>query len=103
MRDESDEQVRLVLVPKSRNVDPELLKESLYKLTDLETRFGLNLNVLDATRTPMVMGLHELLLELGRAPDRHPPAPQPPPAARRSPTGSSWSKATSSPSSTSTG
>src|SRR6187399_229808 len=61
VRDESDEQVRLVLVPKSRNVDPELLKESLYKLTDLEVRFGLNLNVLDATRTPMVMGLHELL------------------------------------------
>jgi topoisomerase-4 subunit A len=61
VRDESDEQVRIVLVPKSRNVDPELLKESLYKLTDLETRFSLNLNVLDATRRPMVMGLHELL------------------------------------------
>ncbi|MCL4673890.1 MAG: DNA topoisomerase IV subunit A [Sphingomonadaceae bacterium] len=61
VRDESDEAVRIVLVPKSRNVDPELLKESLYKLTDLETRFGLNLNVLDATRTPMVMGLKELL------------------------------------------
>jgi topoisomerase-4 subunit A len=61
VRDESDEQVRLVFVPKNRNVDPELLKESLYKLTDLETRFGLNLNVLDATRRPMVMGLHELL------------------------------------------
>ncbi len=61
IRDESDEQIRIVIVPKSRNVDPELLKESLYKLTDLETRFGLNLNVLDATRTPMVMGLRELL------------------------------------------
>jgi len=61
VRDESDEQVRLVFVPKSRNVEPELLKESLYKLTDLETRFGLNLNVLDANRTPMVMGLKELL------------------------------------------
>jgi topoisomerase-4 subunit A len=61
VRDESDEQVRLVFVPKNRNVDPELLKESLYKLTDLETRFGLNLNVLDASRRPMVMGLHELL------------------------------------------
>ena len=61
VRDESDEQVRIVLVPRSRNVDPELLKESVYKLTDLETRFGLNLNVLDATRTPMVMGLKELL------------------------------------------
>ncbi len=61
VRDESDENIRLVLVPKSRNVDPELLKESLFKLTDLETRFSLNLNVLDATRTPMVMGLKELL------------------------------------------
>ena len=61
IRDESDENIRLVLVPKNRNVDPELLKESLYKLTDLETRFGLNLNVLDSSRTPMVMGLKELL------------------------------------------
>ncbi|MCB2088316.1 MAG: DNA topoisomerase IV subunit A, partial [Sphingomonadaceae bacterium] len=61
VRDESDENIRLVLVPRSRNVDPELLKESLYKLTDLEVRFGLNLNVLDATRTPLVMGLKELL------------------------------------------
>ena len=61
VRDESDEQIRIVLVPRSRNVDPELLKESIYKLTDMETRFGLNLNVLDRTRTPMVMGLKELL------------------------------------------
>lgn len=61
IRDESDEQVRIVLVPRSRNVDPELLKESLYRLTDLENRFSLNLNVLDANRTPMVMGLKELL------------------------------------------
>jgi topoisomerase-4 subunit A len=65
VRDESDENIRIVFVPRSRNVDPELLKESLYKLTDLETRFGLNMNVLDAKpgmgRTPMVMGLKELL------------------------------------------
>ena len=61
VRDESDEQIRIVLVPRSRNVDPDLLKESLFKLTDMETRFGLNMNVLDATRTPMVMGLKELL------------------------------------------
>ena len=61
VRDESDERIRIVLVPKSRNVDPEMLKESVYKLTDLESRFSLNLNVLDATRTPMVMGLKELL------------------------------------------
>lgn len=63
VRDESDEHIRIVLVPKSRNVDPELLKESLYRLTDLETRFGLNLNVLDAHRTPGVLGLKLLLQE----------------------------------------
>ncbi len=67
VRDESDEDIRIVLVPRSRNVDPELLKESLFKLTDLETRFGLNLNVLDATRTPMVMGIKELLEHWTRA------------------------------------
>ena len=61
VRDESDENIRIVLVPKSRNVDPEMLKESVYKLTDLETRSSLNLNVLNAARTPMVMGLTELL------------------------------------------
>ena len=63
VRDESDEQIRIVLVPKSRNVDPELLKESLYRLTDLESRFTLNLNVLDAQRTPGVMGIGLLLRE----------------------------------------
>jgi topoisomerase-4 subunit A len=63
VRDESDEQIRIVFVPKSRNIDPELLKESLFKLTDLETRFNLNLNVLDATRTPGVLGLKLLLQE----------------------------------------
>ena len=63
IRDESDEQIRIVFVPKSRNVDPELLKESLFKLTDLETRFNLNLNVLDDTRTPGVLSLRLLLLE----------------------------------------
>ena len=63
IRDESDEQIRLVFVPKSRNVDPELLKQSLYKLTDLESRFSLNLNVLDAKRTPGVLGLKLLLQE----------------------------------------
>jgi topoisomerase IV subunit A len=63
VRDESDEQIRIVLVPKSRNVDPELLKESLYKLTDCESRFTLNLNVLDAHRTPGVLGIRLLLQE----------------------------------------
>jgi len=63
VRDESDEQIRIVLVPKSRNIDPDLLKESVYKLTELESRFSLNLNVLDATRTPGVLGLKPLLLQ----------------------------------------
>jgi topoisomerase-4 subunit A len=63
IRDESDEVIRLVFVPKSRNIDPELLKESLYRLTDLESRFSLNLNVLDAHRTPGVLGLKEVLKE----------------------------------------
>ncbi|MEJ5975419.1 DNA topoisomerase IV subunit A [Novosphingobium sp. PS1R-30] len=63
VRDESDEQIRLVLVPRNRNVDPDLLKESLYKLSDLESRFSLNLNVLDAHRTPGVLGLKDLLKE----------------------------------------
>jgi topoisomerase-4 subunit A len=62
VRDESDEAVRLVLEPRARTVDPELLLESLYRLTDLEIRFPLNLNVLDATRTPGVMSLKEALL-----------------------------------------
>ena len=61
VRDESDEAIRIVLVPKSRNVDPDLLKESVYRLTDLESRFSLNLNVLDANRTPGVLGLKLLL------------------------------------------
>ena len=61
VRDESDEQVRLVLEPRARTVDPDLLLESLFRLTDLEIRFPLNLNVLDATRTPGVMSLKEAL------------------------------------------
>jgi len=62
VRDESDEEVRLVLEPRSRTVDPQLLLESLYKLTDLEVRFPLNLNVLDKDRTPGVMSLRQALL-----------------------------------------
>jgi len=61
VRDESDNQVRLVLEPRARTVDPELLLESLYRLTDLEIRFPLNLNVLDASRTPGVMSLKQAL------------------------------------------
>jgi topoisomerase-4 subunit A len=62
VKDESDEQVRLILEPRARTVDPDLLLESLFRLTDLEIRFPLNLNVLDATRTPGVMSLKEALL-----------------------------------------
>jgi topoisomerase-4 subunit A len=61
VRDESDEAVRVVLEPRSRTVDPQLLLESLYRLTELEVRFPLNLNVLDATRTPGVMSLKQVL------------------------------------------
>src|ERR1700761_582559 len=61
VRDESAEDVRLVLEPKSRNVEPEMLMESLFKLSDLETRFSVNLNVLDARGTPGVMGLKAIL------------------------------------------
>ncbi len=62
VKDESDDKVRVVLEPRARTVDPDLLLESLYRLTDLEVRFPLNLNVLDATRTPGVMSLKEVLL-----------------------------------------
>src|SRR6516162_7796459 len=61
VRDESAEDVRLVLEPKSRNVEPEVLMESLFKLSDLETRFPVNINVLDARGTPGVMGLKGVL------------------------------------------
>jgi topoisomerase-4 subunit A len=61
VKDESAEEVRLILEPRSRTVDPELLLESLYRVTDLEVRFPLNLNVLDATRTPVVMSLKQAL------------------------------------------
>ncbi|HWA01511.1 MAG TPA: DNA topoisomerase IV subunit A [Caulobacterales bacterium] len=61
VRDESAETIRLVIEPKSRAVEPEVLMESLYKLTDLETRASLNMNVLDADGAPRVMGLKEVL------------------------------------------
>jgi topoisomerase IV subunit A len=61
VRDESTAEVRLVLEPKSRNVEPEMLMESLFRQTDLEIRFGLNMNALDASNTPRVMSLVEVL------------------------------------------
>ena len=61
VRDESTEDVRLILEPRSRSVDPAVLMEALFRRTDLETRVGLNMNVLEQGRTPKVMNLREVL------------------------------------------
>ncbi|MBM3525000.1 MAG: DNA topoisomerase IV subunit A, partial [Alphaproteobacteria bacterium] len=61
VRDESAADVRLILEPKSRNIDPEALMETVFRQTDLEVRFPLNMNVLDAEHTPRVMNLREVL------------------------------------------
>ena len=63
IRDESAEDVRIVLEPRSRSVDPALLMESLFRLTDLETRVPLNMNVLSGGTVPRVMGLRDVLGE----------------------------------------
>jgi topoisomerase-4 subunit A len=63
VRDESDEKVRIVIEPRSRTVDADVLMESLFRLTDLEVRVPLNLNVLDATRTPGVLSLKQVLAQ----------------------------------------
>ena len=61
VRDESTELVRLVLEPKSRGVEPEVLMETLFRATQLETRFPLNMNVLSADHTPGVLSLRGVL------------------------------------------
>jgi len=61
VRDESAEDIRVVLEPKNKNIDPEMLMESLFKSSQLENRFSMNMNVLDATGTPRVMGLREVI------------------------------------------
>src|ERR1700753_4054263 len=63
VRDESAKDIRLVIEPKSRTVDPELMMESLFRLTELESRIPLNLNVLVKGRIPKVLGLAECLRE----------------------------------------
>ncbi|WOC15042.1 DNA topoisomerase IV subunit A [Pseudochrobactrum sp. MP213Fo] len=63
IRDESAEDIRIVLEPKNRTVDPELLMESLFKLTELETRISLNMNVLSHGRVPNVLSLGGVLKE----------------------------------------
>ena len=62
IRDESSDVVRLVLEPKSRTVSPEQLMEHLFKNTDLQVNFNLNMNVLDADRTPRVMNIKDVLI-----------------------------------------
>ncbi len=63
IQDESTDTVRIVLEPKSKNIAPEVLMESLFRVTDLETRYALNMNVLGADGIPRVMNLYELLQE----------------------------------------
>jgi len=61
LMDESAEEIRIVIEPRARTVDPQLMMESLFRASDLETRISLNLNVLDPTGAPRVMGLRETL------------------------------------------
>ena len=63
VRDESADDIRLVIEPRARSVDAELMMESLFKLSELEVRVPLNMNVLSKGRVPMVMGLAEVLRE----------------------------------------
>ena len=63
VRDESAEDIRLVLEPRARNVDPEVLMESLFKLTELEARIPLNMNVLVRGQVPKVLSLADALRE----------------------------------------
>ncbi len=61
IRDESAEDVRIVLEPRARSVEPAMLMETLFRATALETRFALNMNVLGPDRTPRVMSLRDVL------------------------------------------
>ncbi len=61
VRDESAEEIRLILEPKSRTVDPVILMEQLFRLTELEVKFGLNMNVLSGGQIPNVLSLREVL------------------------------------------
>ena len=63
VRDESAEEVRLILEPKSRTVDPVLLMESLFRLSELEVRISLNMNVLSAGQIPNVLSLRDVLAQ----------------------------------------
>ena len=66
VRDESTHDIRIVLEPKSRNVDANLLMEYLFRQTELESRFNMNMNVLDSDNVPRVMSIKEVLQEFLR-------------------------------------
>ncbi|MGI4851251.1 MAG: DNA topoisomerase IV subunit A [Janthinobacterium lividum] len=61
IRDESTTDVRIVLTPRNRTVEADILMETLFRLSDLDTRFSVNMNVLDQGRFPKVMSLREVL------------------------------------------
>jgi topoisomerase-4 subunit A len=61
IRDESSDQLRIVLEPKGRTVDPDMLMASLFRATAFEQRFSMNMNVIDADRTPRLLGLKPML------------------------------------------
>ena len=61
LRDESAEDIRLILEPRNRSIEPAVLMEQMFRTTDLETRVGLNMNVLDANIVPQVMNLSDVL------------------------------------------
>ena len=63
VRDESAEDIRVVLEPKTRNIDPEVLMEQMFRNTELETRIPLNMNVLSGGKVPRVMSLKDVLRE----------------------------------------
>lgn len=63
IRDESTDDVRLVLVPRNKDIDAEQMMSALFRVTDLEIRFSMNMNVLDARGVPRVMDLRDMLLE----------------------------------------
>ncbi len=76
IRDESAADIRIVIEPKSRTVDPLLLMESLFKVSELETRIPLNMNVLVKGKVPRVIGLAEALARMARPSPRRAGAPQ---------------------------
>ena len=57
IRDESTEDIRIVIEPKSRTIDPKIIMAQLFSLTELESKFALNMNVLDKNCVPRVMSL----------------------------------------------